>query len=200
MRYILSKMSVFGCFLFIVGAVFTIQGIIVRYNVTNIKESYRKSEISKGRYIEYDISKEDLIGSYYTNPGGSIGYGPYCTEFGYMAAQTYIVSINEDSDYYVPLVVTDKYIKKFSKTSYGDESYHVFGKFEKLAYALDYDRIAECLGTDNQSEIDALISSDYQIRIVDLEDEKKLLYKGLSFFIIGMLIFLVTLERKKMKA
>lgn len=194
MRYILSKMSVLGCFLCIIGAIFTIQGIIIRYNLANIKESYNKFEIKKGRYIEYDISKENLIGSYYTNPDGSTGYGPYCAEFGYIAKQTYIVSINEKSNYYVPLVVTDKYIKKFSKTSYGDESYHIFGKFEKLAYPLDYEMIAKCLGTENKSKINKSVSSYYQIKIVDLKNEKKILYKGLSFLIIGLLIFLVTLE------
>lgn len=115
MEYILSKMSVLGCFLCVVGAIFTIQGIIVRCNLTNIKESYNKFEIRNGRYIEYDISKEDLIGSYYTNPDGSIKYGPYCAEIGYIAKQTYIVSINEDSNYYVPLIVPNKFIKKFSK-------------------------------------------------------------------------------------
>ena len=199
MKYILSKMSILGCFLCIIGAIFTIQGIIARYNLANIKESYSKFEIKNGRYIEYDISKKDLIGSYYTNPGGSIGYGPYCAEFGYIAKQTYIVSINEKSNYYVPLVVTDKYIKKFSKTSYGDESYHIFGKFEKLAYPLDYEMIAKCVGTDNRPKIDALISSCHQIRIVNLEDEKKILYKGLSFLIMGLLIFLFALEKERRK-
>lgn len=196
MRYILSKMSVFGCFLCMIGAIFTIQGIIVRYNLANIKESYSKFEIQRGRYIEYDISKENLLGHYYTNPDGSIKYGPYCVEFGYIAHQTYIVSINKDSNYYVPLVVANKYIKEFNKTSYGDESYHILGKFEKLAYPLDYEIISKCLGTGNHSKINELVSPYYQIKIVDSEDENMILYKGLAFLITGLLIFLVTLEKK----
>lgn len=194
MEYILSKMSVLGCFLCIIGAIFTIQGIIIRCNLPNIKESYSKFEIRNGCYIESDITKENLIGSYYTNPDGSIKYGPYCAESGYIAKQTYIVSINEDSNYYVPLIVPNKFIKKFSKTSYGDETYHIFGKFERFSYVLNYELLAKCIGTDNKSKIDELVSSYHQIRLVDLEEEKKILYKGLSLIMIGLIIFISTLE------
>lgn len=194
MEYILSKMSVLGCFLCVIGAILTIQGIIVRCNLTNIKESYNKFEIRNGRYIEYDISKEDLIGSYYTNPDGSIQYGPYCAESGYIAKQIYIAPINEDSNYYVPLIVPNKFIKKFRKTIYSDESYHIFGKFERFSYVLKYELLAKCIGTDNKSKIDELVSSYHQIRLVDLEEEKKILYKGLSLIMIGLIIFLSTLE------
>lgn len=197
MRYIFSKLSILGCFLCVIGALFTIQGIIVRYNLTNIKESYNKFEIRNGRYIEFDIVKEDLVGSYYTNPNGSIHYGPYCAESGYIAKQIYIAPINEDSNYYVPLIVPNKFIKKFSKTIYSDESYHIFGKFERFSYVLNYELLAKCIGTDIKSKIDELVSSYHQIRLVDLEEEKKILYKGLSILMIGVFLFLVTLEKEK---
>lgn len=197
MRYIFSKLSILGCFLSIIGAILTIQGILVRYNLTNIKESYRKFEIKNGRYIEFEIVKEDLIGSYYTNPNGSIHYGPYCNTDALSSNQYYMVSVNEDSDYYVSLLVVREYQKDFQKKLNSDDTYHIVGKFEKFRNMLAYDIIAECLGINDRAKLDQIISSDHQIRIVDLEDEKKILYKGLSILIIGLFLFFVTLEKEK---
>ena len=197
MRYTLSKMSVFGCFLCIIGVIFTIQGIIVRYNLANIKESYSKFEIKNGRYIEYDITMEYLIGSYYTNPDGSIKYGPYCSVDAYSLDQTYIVAINNNLDYYVPLLVIREYQKEFEKIINSTESCHLFCKIEKSNHILDYDIIAKCTGINNKSDIDYFISSDYQLRIANREDEEKILYKGLFFLLVGLLIFFVTLKKKE---
>lgn len=196
MRYIFSKLSILGCFLSIVGAILTIQGILVRYNLTNIKESYRKFEIKNGRYIEYDITKEDLIGHYYTN-NGSIQYSAYCNTDALSSNQYYVVSVNEDSDYFVSLLVVRAYQKDFQTMLNSDDTYHIVGKFEKFRTILVYNIIAECLGINDRAKLDQIISSDHQIRIVDLEDEKKILYKGLSILMIGLFLFLVTLVREK---
>lgn len=197
MEYILSKMSVLGCFLCVVGAIFTIQGIIVRFNLTNIKESYNKFEIRNGRYIEYDISKENLIGSYYTNSDGYVNFSPYCNTDALSSNQIYLVATNKDSDYYISLVVVRKYQKDFINMLNSDNTYHIFGKFNKFRGILIYEGIAQCMGIDDSSEFDQIISTDHQIKIVDLDDEKKILYKGLAIFAIGLLIFLSTLEIEK---
>ena len=197
MRYILSKMSVLGCFLCIIGAIFTIQGIIIRYNLANIKESYNKFEIKKGRYIEYDIAKEDLIGRHYSNQDGSNEFSPYCNTDALSSNQFYLVAINKNSDYYVSLVITREHQKDFKKILKSDDIYHVVGKFNKLRGILIYEGIAKCLGINDKSNIDQIISTDYQINIVDSEDEKKKLYKGLSILVIGGLIFLFSLEKRK---
>lgn len=196
MRYILSKMSVLGCFLSVIGAIITIQGIIVRYNLANVEESYNMSEIRNGRYIECDISREQLLGTYYTEVNGVIKYSPYCVSDVYTSMETYIVSIDGDSNCYVPLMVAKEYQKEFKKITNSDDMYHIFGKFEKFKSFLYYELAARCIGTDNKSKIDQIISADHQIRVVDLQDEKNILYKGLSFFIVGVFIFVVTLERK----
>lgn len=197
MRYIFSKRSILGCFLCIIGTILTIQGLIVRYNLTNIKESYRKFEIKNGRYIEFDIVKEDLIGSYYTNQNGSIQYYPYCNTDALSSYESYVVSVNEDSDYYVSLLVVQKYLKDFNHMLDSNDTYHIVGKFEKLRSTLLYDVIAECLGIDDRSKLDQVLSTDHQIRIVDLNDEKKILYKGLSILLIGLFLFVITLEKEK---
>lgn len=197
MRYILSKMSVCGCFIAVIGAVFTLQGIIVRCNLMNIKDSYDKADIRNGRYIEYDISKEQLLGMYYTEVNGAIKYSPYCGSDVYSSMETYIVSVDGNSNYYVPLMVAKEYQKEFRKIINSDDKYHILGKFEKFKGILVYEIIAECIGTDNKSEIDQIISDDHQIRVVDLQDERKILYKGLSFFIVGVFLFIVSVDRKK---
>lgn len=197
MRYILSKMSVCGCFIAVIGAVFTLQGIIVRCNLMNIKDSYDKADIRNGRYIEYDISKERLLGMYYTEVNGAIKYRPYCGSDVYSSMETYIVSVDGNSNYYVPLMVAKEYQKEFRKIINSDDKYHILGKFEKFKGILVYEIIAECIGTDNKSEIDQIISDDHQIRVVDLQDERKILYKGLSFFIVGVFLFIVSVDRKK---
>lgn len=197
MRYILSKMSVCGCFIAVIGAVFTLQGIIVRCNLMNIKDSYDKADIRNGRYIEYDISKEQLLGMYYTEVNGAVKYSPYCGSDVYSSMETYIVSVDGNSNYYVPLMVAKEYQKEFRKIINSDDKYHILGKFEKFKGILVYEIIAECIGTDNKSEIDQIISDDHQIRVVDLQDERKILYKGLSFFIVGVFLFIVSVDRKK---
>lgn len=197
MRYIFSKMSVWGCFIALIGAVFTIQGIIVRCNLMNIKDSYDKADIRNGRYIEYDISKEQLLGMYYTEVNGAVKYSPYCGSDVYSSMETYIVSVDGNSNYYVPLMIAKEYQKEFKKIINSDDKYHILGKFEKFKGILVYEIIAECIGTDNKSEIDQIISDDHQIRVVDLQDERKILYKGLSFFIVGVFLFIVSVDRKK---
>lgn len=197
MRYILSKMSVCGCFIAVIGAVFTLQGIIVRCNLMNIKDSYDKADIRNGRYIEYDISKEQLLGAHYTEVNGAIKYSPYCGSDVYSSMETYIVSVDGNSNYYVPLMVAKEYQKEFRKIINSDDKYHILGKFEKFKGILVYEIIAECIGTDNKSEIDQIISDDHQIRVVDLQDERKILYKGLSFFLVGVFLFIVSVDRKK---
>lgn len=194
MRYILSKMSVLGCFLSIIGAVFTIQGIIVRYNLTNIKDSYNQFEIKNGRYIEYDITKEYLLGRYYTNQDGSNQFSPYCNTDALSSNQFYLAAINKDFNYYVSLVIVRDHQKNFKKMLNSNEPYHIVGKFVKLRGILIYEGIAKCLGTDNKSKINQIVSMDHQIKIVNLESEKKILYKGLSILVVGVLIFISSLE------
>ena len=74
MKYTISRESILGFLIVIIGVCFTIQGIIIRYNLSNISESYREYDIKNGRYIECDITKERFIGSYYTENNGKIKY------------------------------------------------------------------------------------------------------------------------------
>lgn len=188
MKFTFSKKSIAGSIILIIGFFLTIQGIIIRYNLTHINGSYGKYEIKNGRYIEYDITKEYLMGKYYSEPNGKINYGPYHGSDVVTSIDTYVVAVNENLDYYVPLIVVEKYQKAFEETYYNDKTYHIFGKFQKFKGELLYDIIYKCIGLSKKSEIDKLISDNYEIKIVDIKNEKMALYKGISILIVGLLI------------
>lgn len=61
---------------------------------------------------------------------------------------------------------------------------------------LIYDSIAKCLGTDDKSKIDEMVSVNHQIKMVDLDNERRGLYKGLLFLFVGMFILILTVYRK----
>lgn len=195
-KYTLSKTSIIGIIILILGFVFTVQGIHIRYHLSHVKESYRQTEIKKGCFIERDITREELIGSYYTENNGTVKYGPYCSENGYTANRAYIVAVNENPKYYAPLILSREYQRDFEQMISEGSTYHILGKFEKFDSILPYDPIAECPGIDSPTGTDQLMSARYQIKIIDPQSEKKVLYKGLSFFIFGLLILLVTVKRE----
>lgn len=62
---------------------------------------------------------------------------------------------------------------------------------------MSYDLVAECLGIDDKSKINQMVSASHQIKLVDLEDEKKELYKGFSFLIVGAFILFISVSREK---
>ena len=133
-KYTLSKTSIIGIVILILGLVFTTQGIFIRYHLSHVKASYQQTEIKNGRFIERDITREELIGSYYTENNGTVKYGPYCCENGYTAKQIYIVAVNENTKYYAPLVLSRKYQKDFQQMINENTSYHILCKFFLFSY------------------------------------------------------------------
>lgn len=197
-KYTLSKMSIAACIVIVVGSVILIQGMVNRYHLAHIKSSYLGSEIKNGHYIEYDISREQLVGKNYTEPNGKVKYGPYSVIDVYSKAQTCLVAINDSVDYYVSLIIPSEYQEDFEKMVQSEtDTYHVFGKFKKKNQYLYYDTIAECLGINDESEIKRMVSDNCQITVVDPDDEKSTLYKGLSLLALGLFVLFVTVEKDK---
>ena len=194
-KYTVSKTSVLGIIIFFVGLLFTIQGISIRYNLTNVNNSYEKAELKNGRYVECDITKEQLIGAYYAERSGINKYSPYCDENALSSEQTYIMAISENLDYFVPLVMSQEYQSDFKQILNSDKVYHVFGKIEKFENILHYDTISECMGSNNMSELNRMISTKYQIKIVDIKNERKKIYKGFLLLISGLLVLFSTIEK-----
>ena len=65
-KYTLTKMSIAACVVIVVGIILSMQGVVNRYHLAHIKNSYREPEIKRGRFIECDISRDQLVGLYYT--------------------------------------------------------------------------------------------------------------------------------------
>lgn len=201
-RYTLSKLSLLGIALFSIGCFFTVQGIMIRNNLTNVRQSYEETEIKNGRFLECDITREQLVGSYYTEPNGTVNYGFYCVEDAITSLQTYLAAVNKASTYYVPLTISREYQANISQMANDDTTYHLFGKFEKRTNVLheaeaDYDVIMEATGARSKEAAAEMISSQYRIKVTDPKKEKEVLYKGLAFLLIGGLAFARGIGKEK---
>lgn len=192
MKYTFSRRSIFAIVVLAVGMIGTLRGLVIRHNLANANSSYENIQIKEGRYIDYNITKEQLIGSYYSENNGTIKFGPCCNENALTLAQTYIVAVNRDRNYYVPLVIPHEHQKEFKEMINGDNSYPLFGKFVRSDDVLYYDQITRCTGIDSKSEIDQMISTQYRIELVDPKHEKRELYKGLLLLAVGTGSFYVS--------
>lgn len=125
-------------------------------------------------------------------------YASYSVIDVYSKVETCLVAINENADYYVSLKIPGEYQKDFEKMVQSEtDTYHVIGKFEKDSQYFYYDNISECLGINDESEIKRMVSDNYQITIINPEDEKSTLYKGLSLLAVGLLVLFVTVEKDR---
>ena len=78
-KYTLTKMSIAACVVIVVGIILSIQGMVNRYHLAHIQSSYRETEIKRGRFIECDISRDRLVGLYYTELDGDVNIGKVTT-------------------------------------------------------------------------------------------------------------------------
>lgn len=194
-KYTLTRTNITACLIIIAGIVFWIQGVICSYQLGYVKDSYSVSEIKSGRYIEYDISREQLLGHNYSELSGEVRYAPYSDTNIYTGVETYIVATNENLDSYIPITVTREYQDGFDNMTSGFVStYHMFGKFKRytkfddlFGETLSYDTIAENLGIDKK-EAENVISTKHKIVLVDPKAERRITFKGLSLILLGSLI------------
>lgn len=195
-KYTLTKMSVAACIVIVVGIILSIQGVVNRYHLAHIKSSYREPEIKSGRFIECDISREHLVGLYYTELDGETMFSPYSVINADTNTLYCLAAVNEDMDYYVSLKLPSEYQEDFAKIIRSDtETLHITGKFKKKRPLMFYDKIAACLGNDDESAVRSMVSDQYQINIVDPKDVKSTLFIGLLILAIGVLVLFVTVER-----
>lgn len=194
-RYTLTRTNITACLIIIAGTVFWIQGVICSYQLGYIRDSYNVSEIKNGRYIEYDISREQLLGHDYTELSGEVKYTPYSATDIYTGVETRIVATNENLDSYIPITITREYQDDFDNMTSGRVStYHVFGKFKRytkfddiFGETLSYDDVAKNLGIDEE-EAENVISTNHRIVLVDPKAERRITFKGLSLILLGSLI------------
>ena len=194
-RYTLTRTNIAACLIIIAGTVFWIQGVICSYHLVYVKSSYTASEIKNGCYIEYDISRDQLLGYNYTELNGEERYAPYSVTDVYTGVETCIAATNENLDCYVPIAISREFKDDFDKMASGrSATYHVFGKFKRytkfddmFGKTLSYDDIAENLGID-EDEAENVIATNHKIVLVDPKAERRITIKGLSLILLGSLI------------
>lgn len=194
--YTLTRTNIIACLIIIVGTILWVYGVICGYYLGYVKDSYKTSEIKNGRYIEYDISKEQLLGGYYTELNNDIRYAPYSAVDVYTGVETYIIAAGEDSDCYIPITVTREYQDDFDKMVSGaTETYHLFGKFKRykkfndiFGDTLSYDDVAEQLEIEDEEEAENMFSENHKIVLIDPKAERRITYEGISLILLGSLI------------
>ena len=194
-KYTLTRTNLAACLLIIAGTMIWVQGVICRYHLGYIKDSYTASDIKNGRYIEYDISREQLLGQNYTELNGAVRYAPYSNTNVYTGVETCIVATSKNLDSYVPITISREYQDDFDKMATGKTNiYHVIGKFTRYTKynkifddIISYDIVAENLGIEEEEAVN-LISANHRIVLVDPKDENRVIFKGLSLILLGSLI------------
>ena len=193
--YTLTRTNILACLIIIAGIFFWVQGLICSYNLEFVKNSYKTSSIKTGNYIEYDISREQLIGDYYNDVNGTRIFKPYSVTDAVLGSTMYIGATNDDLDCYIPIKVPRSYRDDFNQMVSGSiDTYHLFGKItwytgfsEKFADVLTYDSMAEYLGIDVE-ELGNMFSDNHKLKLVDPKAEGRITFKGLSLILIGSLI------------
>ncbi|MCH5262553.1 MAG: hypothetical protein J1F42_06535 [Lachnospiraceae bacterium] len=194
-KYTLSKMSIVACIVIVAGLIVSVQGVINRYHLAHIQSSYQESEIKRGRYIECDISRGHLVGLYYTELNGEDMFSPYGIINTDTNTLTCLVAVNDSMDYYVSLKLPSEYQEDFAKIIQSDtDTLHIIGKFQKKSPILFYDKIALCLGIDDESVIRDMVSNQYQIKTVNPKKEKSTLLKGFLLLAGGLVVFYITVK------
>ena len=188
-KYTLTKMSVVACVVIVVGIILSIQGVVNRYHLSHIQSSYRETEIKRGRFIECDISRDHLVGLYYTELDGETMFSPYSVINTDTNTLYCLVAVNEDMDYYVSLKLPSEFQEDFAKIIRSDtETLHITGKFKKKRPLMFYDKIASCLGIDDESVVRRMVSDQYQINTVNPKNVKSTLFIGLLVLAIGVFV------------
>lgn len=193
--YTLTRGNITACLIMIAGIIFCLQGVICRYRLDYVKNSYNTSEIKNGSYIECNISKERLLRRDYSELNGATENAPYSNTDVFTGIQTYIVAVNENLDCYVPITVPREYQDGFESMINNDDiMYHVFGKFKRYTKfndifgdVLPYDTMAEYFRVDEE-EVKNIISEDHKIVLVDPLAERSIIYKGISLIFLGFII------------
>ena len=193
--YYISKYTVVFFLICIVGGIFTVKGLIRQEHRIHVKNAYDKSEIRLGDYIEYNISREQIMGRYSED---SSKYFPFCVSDGYTSESRYLVATDENKEYYISLIVPRKFQQELQQLIDGKtKTYHIYGRIEKLKHELYYDTIADCTGIRDMTKLKQLVSTKYELKVIDPNEKESMWYKGLIFFAVGLFGVLASIEKKR---
>lgn len=200
--YYISKIMVIFFLICIVGGIFTVKGLIRQEQRIHKKNTYDGSDIRLGDCIECDISLEQLLRSYHKGLLHE-GVGPVYTTDASTMDNHYFIATGENKEYYIRLVVPPEFQQEMQQFIDGEtKTYHVCGRIEKLKFKPAYnDSVKEgliyCTGIRDTTKLKQMVSEKYQLKIIDPNQKESMWYKGLIFFIMGILGILVSTEKKR---
>lgn len=195
----ISKWTVVFFLICLLGGIVTVNGLVRQQRRSHVKNVYVPSEIHLGDCIQYDISYEWFLGKYYKGLLHE-GYAPICTTDAYSGDNHYFVATGENKTYYIALVVPPAFQQELQQFIDGEtDTYHVYGRIEKLKFPVN-DTVMEGLvygtGIRETTKLAQMVSTKYQLKIIDPDKKESLWYKGLLFFVMGLLGVLATIEKK----
>ena len=192
--YYISKFTVVFFVICILGGIFTVKGLIRQQHRLHIKNAYNQSEIRLGDFIEFDISREQIMGNYSED---SSKYFPHCVVDVYTSETRYLVATEENKEYYISLIVSREFLPELQRLIDGEtKTYHVYGRIEKLKHELHYDSITDCTGIRDMAKLKQLVSTKYELKVIDANKKESIWFKGLIVFLIGILGVLISIEKK----
>ncbi len=197
----ISKFTIVFFLICILGGIVMVKGLIRQQQRIHVKHAYDKSQIHLGDCIEYDISLELLLKSYHKGLLHE-GYSPVCFTDAYTMDNHYFVTTGEDKEYYISLVVPPEFQQEVQQLIDGEtKTYHVYGRIERLKFQEVYnDSVMEgliyCTGIRDTAKLGQMVSEKYQLKIIDPNEKESMWYKGLLFFITGILGVLGSIEKK----
>lgn len=199
--YYFSKWTVVWLLICVVGGTFTVEGLVRQEQRNHIKNAYDISNIRMGDCIEYDISYDMLLRAYHKG-ALSERYAPICTTDAVTMDNHYIAATGESKEAYICLVAPPKFQQELQQLIDGEaETYHVFGRIERLKFDLTHDDyvmegLIYCTGIRDKTKLAQMVSDKYQLKIIDAEEQESMWYKGLIFFVMGILGVLGSVEKK----
>lgn len=195
----ISKWAIVFFLICLLGGIVTVKGLVRQQQRIHVKTAYAPSEIRLGDCIQYDISYEWFLGNYHKGLLHE-GYAPICTTDASSGDDHYFVATGEDQAYYIALIVPPAFQQELQQLIDGDtDTYHVYGRIEKLKFPVDdtvMEGLAYCTGIRDTTRLGQMVSTKYQLKIIDQNKKESLWYKGLLFFVMGLLGVLGTIEKR----
>lgn len=194
----ITRFFIVSALICLAGGAFTLKGLVNLYNRGHVWTFYDPEKIHSGNYVRYDISRDQILGRFYTDADGEDKYGPLCVVDAWTSEYRYMAASDDSKHVYLSLNVSDRLQPQLQKLVDGEtNTYQIYGKVRKLRYDLQYDRIAEYMDISDLDELKQIVSAKHEIKVVDPERRESMWYKGLIFFVMGFCGVLRGVEKKE---
>lgn len=181
----ISKISIIIILLFLFGTVSCYRGITSYMGYINMISEIKPFQISEGQYLELEISPDDIMREMVDGK-----LLPLYATVSYANDHRYMIG-TDDKSYYIALIVPKAYQKDFTAFLKSKSNYYFTGKVEKLKSELSYRGIMNCLNIKRE-DIEKVVDTKYFIKIVNIKNEKRILYMGVCMVVSSIMLFFIS--------